>query len=82
MTTLELQARKFTLIELLLGSEDEVVIAELEEMLNGVYKKGIAGKRPCVYTVDQIQARAVEAKLSEQEGSYISQAEIKRRMKV
>lgn len=54
MTTLELQARKFTLIELLLGLEDEVVIAELEEMLNGVYKKGIAGKRPCVYTVDQI----------------------------
>lgn len=73
MTHLELQARKLNLIQDIINTIDnDELMTCLEAAYKRLKKSAAVEKRPCAYTLEEVNERLDEAEKSDKEGRYIS----------
>lgn len=75
MTTIELNARKMEIIEMLLQVDDEKAVSEIMAFVRKT--KGV--NPPCRFTAEEMQQRIVKAEDDIKNGHFIPHEEIKRK---
>lgn len=71
MSTIELKNRKYSLIEEIMGIENDAIIEKIEKLIAREKK---SAKSPIAYTIEEIKLEVAEA---EQETGIYSQDEVK-----
>lgn len=73
MKHLELQARKLNLIQDIINTIDnDELMTRLEAAYKRLKKSAAADKRPCCYTIEEVNERLDEAEKADKEGRFKS----------
>ncbi|SEF72339.1 MULTISPECIES: hypothetical protein [Parabacteroides] len=84
MTQLDLQARKLNLIQDIINTIDN---EELMSRLEAAYKRlkksaSPAAKRPCTYTLEEVEERLDEAVKADKAGDYVTHEDVLKEMEL
>lgn len=83
MKHLELQARKLNLIQDIINTIDnDELMTRLEAAYKRLKKSAAADKRPCCYTIEEVNERLDEAVKAVNEGRVYTSSQVRERLKI
>lgn len=83
MTHLELQARKLNLIQDIINTIDnDELMTRLEAAYKRLKKSAAVEKRPCAYTLEEVNERLDEAVKAVKEGRVYTSNQVREQLKV